>query len=80
VRTTLTLDDDVAALVQDEARRTGMSFKGTINDLLRRGIVNGKSHKKDEFVVEPLFHSVRPAMNYDKVSALIEELDGPYYR
>jgi hypothetical protein len=31
VRTTLTLDDDLAAKLQDEARRTGRSFQETVD-------------------------------------------------
>lgn len=38
VRTTLTLDADVADRVQREQRRTGRSFKSVINDALRAGL------------------------------------------
>jgi Arc/MetJ family transcription regulator len=38
VRTTLTIDDDVAALLQRVARRRGTSFKATVNDALRCGL------------------------------------------
>jgi len=37
MRTTVTLDDDVAALIQSERERTGESFRTAINRLLRRG-------------------------------------------
>jgi hypothetical protein len=39
VRTTPTLDDDVAARLQDEARRTGQPFKQAVNECLRRGLL-----------------------------------------
>ncbi len=80
MRTTLTLEPDVAALVQQEAKRTGASFKGTINDLLRKGLMAPEDKKKEKFVVTPLFMGLRPSMNYDKIEALIEELEGPYHR
>jgi hypothetical protein len=38
VRTTLTLDDDVAAKLHQESRRTGKSFKETVNEYLRIGL------------------------------------------
>jgi hypothetical protein len=38
MRTTLTLDPDVAALLRRVARRRGTSFKETVNDALRRGL------------------------------------------
>jgi hypothetical protein len=36
VRTTLTLDEDVAAKLRAEARKTGRSFRDTVNDARRR--------------------------------------------
>jgi hypothetical protein len=37
MRTTITLDDDVAALIEAERARTGESFRAVVNRLLRRG-------------------------------------------
>ena len=37
MRTTITLDDDVAALIESERGRTGESFRDAVNRLLRRG-------------------------------------------
>lgn len=39
MRTTLTLDDDVAAKLKDLARRKRVSFKEAVNSVLRRGFV-----------------------------------------
>ncbi len=39
MRTTLTLDDDVAAKLKDFARRKKVPFKEAVNTLLRRGLV-----------------------------------------
>ena len=36
MRTTITLDDDVAALIESERARTGESFRAAVNRLLRR--------------------------------------------
>jgi negative regulator of replication initiation len=36
MRTTITLDDDVAALIESERARTGESFRDAVNRLLRR--------------------------------------------
>lgn len=80
MRTTLTLDDDVAALVQQEAKRTGATFKGTINELLRRGLVNSKPQKKERFVVTPLPLDTGLGTRYPKVADLLEALEGPDYR
>ena len=41
MRTTITLDDDVAALIETERARTGESLRTTVNRLLRRGARGG---------------------------------------
>ncbi len=50
MRTTLTLDDDIAALLKREARMSGQPFKQVVNDALRRGL-SGTTPSK---VCEPL--------------------------
>lgn len=37
-RTTLTLDEDVAARLQEMRKRLGISFKEVVNQTLRRGL------------------------------------------
>ena len=81
MRTTLTIDDDVARLVQQEVRRSGGSFKGTVNDLLRQGLVaRRKPQRKKRFVVTPKAVNTGLGTRYRKVSELLEALDGPMYR
>lgn len=38
MRTTLTLDDDIAATLKREARMSGRPFKQVVNDTIRRGL------------------------------------------
>jgi hypothetical protein len=81
VRTTLTLDDDVAKLVRDEVRRNGGNFKGTVNQLLRQGIVVGKQQaKRKPFVVKPIALGLPAGLSYDCIPELLEKLDGPDWR
>jgi len=81
VRTTLTIDDDIAKLVEHEVRRSGDSFKGTVNRLLRRGLTaEDRNADRVPFEVTPLFMGVRSGQNYDNIEALLEELDGPGHR
>ena len=55
VRTTLTIDDDVAALLEKENSRTGEPLKQTVNRLLRAGLQNAaKPPKPRRFVVKPI--------------------------
>jgi hypothetical protein len=81
VRTTLTLDDDVAAKLKAESRKTGKPLKQVVNDTLREGFFARKS-KKDlpPFKVKARALGLRPGLNYDKIGELIEEAEGPFHR
>lgn len=71
MRTTLTLDDDVVALIEDERRRTGESFRQTVNRLLRRG-----SQRHAPAPPPPLpVHPGRPLIDVRDVSAVLAALD-----
>ena len=81
MRTTLTIDDDIARLVQEEVRRSGDSFKGTVNNLLRRGLTARRDPQpRKRFVVTPHAMGLRPGLSYDSIPALLEEAEGPYHR
>ena len=83
MRTTLTIDDDIAVLVEQEQRRTGESFKGTVNRLLRHGLMNAKEKTVTKpFEVTPFPLGVGEMLDRHDgcVSALLDELEGPYHR
>jgi len=81
VRTTLTIDDDVAALVEQEVRRSGDSFKGTVNKLLRLGLTTArKPNRRKRFVVTPMALNSGLGTRYAKVEDLIEAAEGPMHR
>jgi len=78
VRTTLTIDDDIAKLVEQEVRRSGASFKSTVNRLLSLGLMTSREKAETKpFVVTPFPLGIG---NCDKISELLEELEGPYHR
>jgi hypothetical protein len=80
VRTTLSLDDDVARLVEQEMRRSGASFKETINGLLRLGLMAGKQSSTKRFTVSPRRLGLPPGLSYDNVSELLEAVEGTSHR
>ena len=43
MRTTLTLDDDVAAKLKMEAHRAGRPFREVVNETLRRGLASRRA-------------------------------------
>jgi hypothetical protein len=77
VRTTLTLDDDVASLLKKEARKTGDPFKQVVNRYLRLGLTASKQPARKPFKVKPMNLSLPP---FEKVEELLEYLEGPYRR
>ncbi len=82
MRTTLTLDDDVAAKVEAEARRTGLSFKETIYTMLRIGLAAKRGKlPRPAFKVKPLALELRDAnVSFDNVEALLDQVEGPARR
>lgn len=82
MRTTVTLDSDVAAKLKSEIRRTGKGFKETLNDLLRFALNSRRTRPPSEpFQVRARDLGVtRPGVNLDNVSELLEVLDGPAAR
>jgi len=77
VRTTLTLDEDVASLLNREVRRSGESFKQVVNRFLRLGLTASKQPTRKPFRVKPLNLGLPP---FEKVEELLEYLEGPDYR
>lgn len=73
MRTTVTLDDDVAALIESERARTGESFRSAINRLLRRGArdVAAPGPRPPALPLLP----GRPVLDVTDVSALLATLD-----
>ncbi len=81
MRTTLTLDDQLAARLKREARRTGKSFKQIVNDTLKRGFaIVAERRKQAPYRVQPRSMGVRPGLNYDRIGELIEIAEGPLHR
>jgi hypothetical protein len=76
VRTTLSLDDDVAHMLAREIRRSGVSFKEGVNHYLRLGLIAAKQPVKKKFRVTPRALGLPPGLSYDNVEELLESLEG----
>lgn len=77
MRTTLTLDDDVAAKLRDEITRSQRSMKEVLNTFLRRGL----EAPRDEDLAAPFSVAARPmglrdGVDLDDISGLLDRLDG----
>jgi hypothetical protein len=81
MRTTLTLDEDVAAKLRSETRKTGKPFKQVVNEMLREGLLARRTGKRlPPFKVKTRRLGLRPGLSYDCVGKLLEELEGPLHR
>jgi hypothetical protein len=74
MRTTLTLDDDVAAKLKEEMKRSGRSFKETVNTVLRKGLNTSKKLKVEPFNVQPKKFRPRITVDYDNIGELLEQI------
>jgi hypothetical protein len=81
VRTTLTLDDDVAAKLKAEARKSGEPFKQVVNRVLRAAL-NGQKQLKSlpPFKIKPRKMGLRPGLSFDNIEQLLEQGEGPLHR
>lgn len=73
MRTTLTIEDDLARRLKDEMRKTGLTFKQVVERYLRRGLQGG--HAKKRFKVKARSLGTLPGLNYSKTSELLDRLD-----
>ena len=69
MRTTLTLDPDVAARLQKEAAKGDRSFKQIVNDALRRGLSSPAQPKKR--FVQRTWNGGEQLMSWDEIKQML---------
>ena len=76
MRTTLTLEPDVAARLKQEIRRSDESLKALVNEALRLGLgLSGKPVRPPRFEVRPHAFGFKPGVDLDRMNQLVDELD-----
>lgn len=82
MRTTLTLDDDVAAKLKAESRLAGRPFKEVVNETLRSGLaVRRTASRRREFRIAARdLGDLRPGLSLDNVADLIEQAESSLHR
>jgi hypothetical protein len=72
MRTTLTLDDDLAERLADLARESRKPFKAVVNETLRRGLGNS-APKLPPFVIKARPMNLRPGIDPRRLKELAWE-------
>jgi hypothetical protein len=80
MRTTLTLDDDLAGLLKRRARELGVPFKEAVNRTLRAGLgVEALARPRAAPKTLPHSFGFRPGVDLDKLNQLADELEAEAY-
>jgi hypothetical protein len=75
VRTTLTLDDEVAKRLEEEMHRRGKSFKKTV--ILKLGLATASKENNTlrPYQVQPFDLGLKEGLSYDNIADLLKEID-----
>ena len=78
----MTLDDDVAAKLREEARRAGRPFREILNDTLRRGLASRRAAVPQQpFKVKARdLGNLKPGLSLDNIAELLEQIEGPAFK
>jgi hypothetical protein len=80
VRTTLTIDDDLAGLLKRQARELGLPFKDVLNRALRAGLGEAaKPRRRTAPKTIPHAFGFKPGIDLDKLNQLVDELEAERY-
>jgi len=76
MRTTLTLDDDLAGLLKRRARELGIPFKEVVNRTIRAGLGDAAMSRQHP-APKTVAHSFgfRPGIDLDRLGQLADELE-----
>lgn len=77
MRTTVTLDPDVAASLKEFSHQSRMSFKDALNTVLRRGLAAQApaARKGRRFVVEPHDGALKPGLDLARLNQIADQLE-----
>lgn len=73
VRTTLTLEADVARLIEDAVHRERRPMKQVVNDALRRALIPAR--RQEPYHLRPHQSAVRPGFDLAGFNRLADELE-----
>jgi hypothetical protein len=75
MRTTLNLDDDVVARLNEQAAQEGRSLSRVANDLMRSGLRAENDHRASPPYEPPVFDTGRAKVDVTDIAAVLDLLD-----
>ena len=76
MRTTLTIDDDLAKGIDRLRQQRGVGLRQVINDLLRKGLLAEAERPEPKVYVAPTFKTgLRPGIDPTRMNQLGDELE-----
>lgn len=76
MRTTLTLDPDVARMIEQEVHRVRKPLKQVVNEALRRGLTStGGGQSARPYRVRAHRTTLRPGLDRGRLNALADEME-----
>lgn len=76
MRTTLTLEADLAKKLRELAHRRGQSFKQTLNEIVRRGLAaQAQRQPQERYQVRPHTGGFRAGIDPGKLNQLVDQLE-----
>ena len=80
MRTTLTIDDDLAGILQRRARELGRPFKDIVNSALRQGLFENVKSAPSAVGTRPYDFGGSPGIDLDRLNQLADELEAEDYQ
>jgi hypothetical protein len=76
MRTTLTIDDDLAGILHRKSRELNKPFKEVVNNALRKGLAESLTETERKITVRPHdFGSIRAGLDMDRMNQLVDQLE-----
>ena len=80
MRTTLTIDDDLAGILHRRAAELGKPFKEVVNSTLRKGLSENLKKTTHNVEVRPHDFGDSPGIDLDRMNQLADELEVEDFR
>lgn len=80
MRTTVTIDADVAALLREEMEKSRLPFKQVLNQAIRRGLRTGTDGQTCVVQVRPHDFDFKPGIDLDRLNQVADELEVGEFR